>query len=55
MNSQADGSKVLINTYRCRQMAAKMVIKSATIEENLQIVTNSHTDGSKDGHKVSNY
>ena len=38
-----------------RQMGAKMAIKSATTKEYLKIVTDSQADGSKDGHKVSNY
>ena len=36
-------------------MEAMMDIKSATTEEYPQIVTNGQADGSKDGHKVSNY
>jgi hypothetical protein len=36
-------------------MAAKIAIMSATTQEFLQIVANSQADGSKDGHKVSNY
>ena len=36
-------------------MEASMAIKSATTKEYLQIVTNSQADGSKYGHKISNY